>query len=243
MELDGKAALVTGAGSVGGMGFHIARVLRERGASVVISGRDPDRGARAARALGGGTRFVAADLADLADVRRLASDAGEPDILVNNAGVMLARPPIDQDAYSYGQALNVNLCAPYFLTTSLAPSMLAKGSGSIINISSIAARSGLPGMSVYGASMAGLEALTRIWAAEFAGRGVRVNTVMPGPTRTEGLIRLFGEQAVEQMAGLTTLKRTAHAAEIAEVVAFLAGPRSTYMTGALIPADGGAMAG
>jgi NAD(P)-dependent dehydrogenase (short-subunit alcohol dehydrogenase family) len=243
MELDGKTALVSGVGSMGGIGFHIAHVLRERGASVVLSGRDPDRGARAAQALGDGTRFVAADLADLADVRRLASEAGEPDILVHNAGVMLARPTIDQDADSYGQALDANLRAPYFLTAALAPAMLAKGSGSIVNISSMAARSGLPAMSVYGASKAGLEALTRIWAAEFAGRGVRVNTVMPGPTRTEGLIGLFGEQAVEQMAGFTMLKRMADPAEIAEVVAFLAGPRSSFITGALIPADGGATAG
>jgi NAD(P)-dependent dehydrogenase (short-subunit alcohol dehydrogenase family) len=241
MNLDGKTALVTGAGATGGIGFQIARLLRARDAEVLISGRDPERGAAAARALGDGTRFIRADLTDLAEVQSLAEAAGDVDILVNNAGLGPMHPTIAQDVESYTQAFDVNVRAPYFLTAALAPAMLAKGDGSIINISTLAAREGVPGMSVYGASKAALEALTRSWAAEFSDQGVRVNAVIPGPTRTEFVMSQMGEFA-PQMADLTMLKRMADATEIAEVVVFLAEPRSSFITGAVIAADGGATA-
>lgn len=97
-------------------------------------------------------------------------------------------------------------------------------------------------MSVYGATKAAIEALTRSWAAEFSDRGVRANAVMPGPTRTQTLMRLLGEHA-QQMGDPTMLKRMAGAAEIAETVVFLAEPRSSFITRAVIPVDGGATAG
>jgi len=241
MNLDGKTALVTGAGGTGGIGFQIARLLRERDAKVLISGRDPERGATAARVLGDGTRFIRADLADLAEVQSLAEEAGDVDILVNNAALGPMQPTLAQDVETYTQTFDVNLRAPYFLTAALAPAMLAKGDGSIINVSSLTARKGVPGMSVYGASKAALEALTRSWAAEFSHQGVRVNAVIPGPTRTEYVMSHTGELE-PQMADLTMLKRMADATEIAEVVVFLTEPRSSFITGAVIAADGGATA-
>lgn len=238
MNLDGKKALVTGAGATGGIGFQIASRLRDRGATVVISGRDQERGAAAARALGDGTRFIGADLADLDELRSLAEAAGEVDILVNNAGQNLAQPTVTQDVDSYTRTLDVNLRAPYFLTAALAPAMLANGDGSIVNISSVASRMGVPAMSVYGATKAALEALTRSWAAEFSPQGVRVNAVMAGPTDTLEERRFMGHM-YPQMAKRTMLKRLASAEEVAEAVVFLAEPRSSSITGAVVAVDGG----
>jgi len=182
MELENKTALITGAGAAGGIGAEIARLFAQEGAEVVISGRNAARGAQVARAIGDSVRFVAADLADIESVRRLADAVGSVDILVNNAASIVAGAAVEQDPDSYDEVFAVNVRGPYFLTAALVPKMIAKGGGSIVNISTMAARIGLPGMSVYGATKAALESLTRTFAAELGQAGVRVNTVAPGPT-------------------------------------------------------------
>jgi NAD(P)-dependent dehydrogenase (short-subunit alcohol dehydrogenase family) len=129
----------------------------------------------------------------------------------------------------------------YFLTAALAPKMVAKGSGSIINISSIAAVIGTPVGSVYNATKAAMDALTRSWAVEFGGSGVRVNSVAPGPIRTDQVVEQAGEVFDVISAG-TPLARAGEPEEIANVVLFLASPKSSYMTGAVVNADGGYVA-
>jgi NAD(P)-dependent dehydrogenase (short-subunit alcohol dehydrogenase family) len=240
MELTGKLALVTG--STGGIGSETARLLAERGAEVVVSGRNAERGAATVRSIaesGGAARFVAADLTDLDSLRRLAEQAGAVDILVNNAAIFPGAPTVAQDLESFDATLAANIRAPYFLTAALAPAMVAKGSGSIVNISSMAARIGMPGLSVYSATKAALEALTRTWAAEFSPAGVRVNTVAPGPTRTDAVIATMGEEGAGQVGKSTLLGRLATPREIAEVIVFLATERASYITGATIAADAG----
>lgn len=245
MEFAGKTALITGSGATGGLGHATAKVLTAGGADVIITGTDLERGAQVVddlRAIGGeptGTvRFVAADVADPTAVHQLVEDAGAVDILINNASVVTLGPTIEQDIASYDAAFAVNVRAPFLLTALLATKMAANGGGSIVNISSTAASLGMPGMAVYGATKAAIESLTRTWAAEFAPSNVRVNAVAPGPMRTSKVVAAMGPD----MGGLgltTALKRTCDPTEVAHVVAFLASDRASYVTGAIVAADGG----
>ncbi|MEU1788107.1 SDR family oxidoreductase [Streptomyces sparsogenes] len=245
MEFAGKTALVTGSGRVGGLGHVTAKVLAAGGADLILTGTDPQRGAQVVedlRAAGGesaGTvRFVAADVSDTAGVRELVEDAGAVDILINNASVMTFSPTTTQDLASYDAAFAVNVRAPFLLTALLAEKMAANGGGSVVNVSSTAAGLGMPGMAVYGATKAALESLTRTWAAEFAEWNVRVNAVAPGPMRTSKVVAAMGPD-MGGMGLTTALKRTSDPVEVAHVIAFLAGGRASYMTGAVVAADGG----
>ncbi|MFE0417243.1 SDR family NAD(P)-dependent oxidoreductase [Streptomyces tendae] len=245
MEFAGRTALVTGSGAVGGLGHVTAGVLAAGGADLILTGTDAQRGAQVAedlRAVGGGSagavRFVAADLSDPAGVRQLAADVGAVDILVNNASMMTFAPTAGQDLTTYDAAFAVNVRAPFLLTALLAEKMAAGGGGSIVNVSSTAAGLGMPGMAVYGATKAALESLTRTWAAEFAESNVRVNAVAPGPMRTSKVIAAMGPD-MGGMGLTTALKRTSDPAEVAQVIAFLASDRASYMTGAVVAADGG----
>ncbi|WP_112270622.1 SDR family NAD(P)-dependent oxidoreductase [Lentzea terrae] len=229
MELQGQRALVTGATS--GIGRAVAEKMTAAGATVITTGR---------RGLAG-TQHVVADLADLDDVRRLAEEVGEVDVLVNNAGIFPFGPTLEQDVETYEQVFDVNVRGPYFLTAALLPKMIAKGGGSIVNISSVTARTGTPIMSVYGASKAALDSLTLSWAVEFGAHGIRVNSVAPGLTRTEKVEENLGD-AIEHIVAPTPLGRAAHPEEIAEAVLFLASPRSSFLTGSIVTADGGAIA-
>ncbi|MEU6421000.1 SDR family NAD(P)-dependent oxidoreductase [Streptomyces spiralis] len=245
MEFAGKTALVTGSGAIGGLGHATARVLAGGGADLILTGTDPQRGAQVVedvRAAGGecaGTvRFVPADLSDSAGVRQLVEDTGAVDILINNASVVTFSPTTEQDLASYAAAFAVNVRAPFLLTALLAEKMAAGGGGSIVNVSSTAASLGMPGMAVYGATKAALESLTRTWAAEFAESNVRVNAVAPGPMRTSKVVAAMGPD-MGGMGLTTALKRTSDPAEVAHVIAFLASDRASYMTGAIVAADGG----
>jgi NAD(P)-dependent dehydrogenase (short-subunit alcohol dehydrogenase family) len=240
MELAGKTALVTGATS--GIGRAVALELAKDGAAVIVSGRDAGRGGNAVDAIqaaGGTARFVHADLGDLEAVASLASEADDADVLVNNAGMFAFAPTGEQDVASFEAMFDLNVRGTFFLTAALAPRMAARGGGSIVNITTMAAEFGMPGAAAYGASKAAVVALTRTWAAEFAAGNVRVNAVSPGPTRTAGTEEQMGGDGIAQVASTVPLNRAAAAEEIARVVAFAASPRASYVTGAIIAADGG----
>jgi NAD(P)-dependent dehydrogenase (short-subunit alcohol dehydrogenase family) len=242
MELEGKKALVTGGTS--GIGREVTKGLAALGAEVAFSGRDAARGAETVAAIeagGGKARFIAADLADFGSIGRLAEEAGEVDILVNNAGVFDFAPTPDESRESFEAMFDVNVRAPYFLTAALAPKMAGRGGGAIVNVSTMVAELGMPGSSAYAATKAALASLTRTWAGEFAGFGVRVNAVTVGPTKTEGNDAMSEEQ-IAFVTGLTKLGRRAEAREIADAIVFLASPRASYVTGANVAVDGGATA-
>jgi NAD(P)-dependent dehydrogenase (short-subunit alcohol dehydrogenase family) len=235
-NLEGQTALVTGATS--GIGRAIALQLARDGAEVIVHGRDAARGLETVKAIeagGGQARFVAANLSDPADVRRLAADAGDIDILVNNAGFSVFGPTADLEVEKFDALFASNVRAPFFLVAALAPRMVARGKGTIINMSSMAGQIGLAGGAAYGASKAALVSMTRSWAAEFSHNGVRVNAVAAGPVFTEGA----APDRTEALGKTTLLDRAADAEEIAEVVGFLASPRASYMTGAIVAVDGG----
>jgi NAD(P)-dependent dehydrogenase (short-subunit alcohol dehydrogenase family) len=245
-DLAGTTALVTGATS--GIGRATAVGLAKRGAHVVLSGRDPERGAKAVADIrfdGGTADFVAADLGDVASVRRLATEAislggGHVDILVNNAGVFPFGPTDKASEDDFEQVFNVNVRAPFFLVAALAPAMAARGHGAIINISTMVAEFGMPEMALYGASKAALVLLTKSWAAEYGPSGVRVNAVSPGPTRTEGTAPMG--DGLDQLAATTPTGRPAVPEEIASAIVYLASNEASFVQGVLLPVDGGRVA-
>ena len=235
-NLQGQKALVTG--STSGLGRAIALQLARDGAEVIVHGRDAARGAQTVEMIrgdGGSARFVAADLSDPANIERLAEETGEIDIFVNNAGFSKWGPTADLDVATFDAMFAANVRAPFYLVAAFAPRMAARGNGSIINIGSMAGSLGLAGGAAYGATKAALASLAQGWAAEFSPRGVRVNTVAAGPIYT----RPEARELFDTLGATTALKRAADPAEIAEVVAFLASPRASYVTGAIIAADGG----
>lgn len=235
-ELTSATALVTGATS--GLGRVTAKVLAAHGASVVVHGRNAQRGAHTVDDItkaGGTARFIAADLRAPTEMTRLVEECGSIDILVNNAGSMWFGPSAEINISDLDMLLDSNIKSVYLLTAALAPQMVARGSGSIINLSSLAAQVGMSTTAAYGATKASLQALTRAWAAEFSPSGVRINAIAPGPIQPEA----GSDPVVDSIARTTLLGRAAHAEEVAEVIAFLAGPRASYITGATIPVDGG----
>jgi NAD(P)-dependent dehydrogenase (short-subunit alcohol dehydrogenase family) len=235
-DLGGRTALVTGATS--GIGRAVAKALAQDGADVLVHGRDAERGAQVVDEIqqeGGQARSISADLNQPVDLRRLADEAGDVDVLVNNAGVSWFGPTAELDLDTFDWLFAANVRAPYFLVAAIAPKMAAKGAGSIINVGSMAGEIGMPGGAAYGATKATLDSMTRAWAAEFSPSGVRINTVASGPVYT-------GIQPREQTAAVgatTLLDRAAEPEEIAELIAFLASPRASYITGATLAADGG----
>lgn len=234
--LDGHRALVTGATS--GLGRAIALRLAADGADVVVHGRDQARGQATVAAIvaaGGKASFLGADLGSADEALRLARAAGDIDLLVNNAGFSVFGATADIDAARFDALFASNVRAPFVLVGALAPGMAARGRGCIINISSMAARIGLPTGAAYGASKAALEAMTRAWTAEFSAHGVRVVAVAAGPVYTDGA----AADRTERLGQTTALGRAAQAEEIANVVAFLASDGGSYITGSVIAVDGG----
>jgi NAD(P)-dependent dehydrogenase (short-subunit alcohol dehydrogenase family) len=237
INLEGQRALVTGATS--GIGRAVALQLARDGAEVLVHGRDADRGAETVQAItaaGGKASFVAADLADADDVRWLANEVGDVDILINNAGIALFGPTAEFDVDAFDKMFASNVRAPFVLVGAIAPGMVARGRGSIVSVSSMSGGVGLVGGAAYGATKASLEAMTRAWAAEYSASGVRVNAIAPGPVYTPSP---SGPEFITALGETTPMGRASQPEEIAEVVAFLASPRASYVTGTTVAADGG----
>jgi NAD(P)-dependent dehydrogenase (short-subunit alcohol dehydrogenase family) len=152
MSFQGKTALITGGTS--GMGSATAVSTAEKGASVLITGRDETRGASTVeqiRAGGHDAQFIAADFSEMSEVARVADAAGEIDVLVNCAGVAAMGPTVDTDEAAFDGLFQINVKAPFFLVAALAPKIAARGGGSIINVSTMVASYGQPGLGAYGA--------------------------------------------------------------------------------------------
>jgi NAD(P)-dependent dehydrogenase (short-subunit alcohol dehydrogenase family) len=238
-----STALITGGTS--GIGLATAKKLAQLRIHVVVVGRNENRGKRAVdeiRAAGGEADFISSDLRDAASAREVAKRAvnlgnGRVDILINNAGIFPFGPTHEMTEEQFDSVYSLNVRAPYFLTAELAPLMAKRGKGAIVNVSTMVADYGAPGMSLYGSSKAAINLLTKTWAAEYGPKGVRVNAVSPGPTRTEGT-EAMGE-GLEQLAAQAPAGRPAAADEIAEAIVFLATDRGSFIYGAKLAVDGG----
>ncbi|MDX3091897.1 SDR family oxidoreductase [Streptomyces sp. ME02-6978a] len=246
-DLRGKYALVTG--GTRGIGMMIARGLLRAGARVVISSRDADACAEAERQLSefGEVQAIPADLSRYEECRRLAdlvtADSGRLDILVNNAGAMWREPLETFPVEAWDSVVDLNLKSPFWLVQALLPALRAAGTADdparVINIGSIAAIhvAASPNYS-YAGSKAGLHQLTRVLARELGPQHVTVNAVAPGPFPSQMMASTL-ETHGDAIAAKAPLRRVGREDDMAGVAVFLASRAGSYLTGAVVPVDGG----
>lgn len=245
MISNNTTALITGGTS--GIGRATAKKLAELGIHVIIAGRSIERGEQTVaeiHAAGRRADFVSVNLHDEMSARLLAKKAldlgdGHVDILINNAATFHFSMTHETTESNFDGVFGVNVKVPYFLVAELAPLMAKRGSGKIINITTMVTEYGQPGLGLYSASKAAIKLLTKSWAAEYGPSGVRVNAVSPGPTKTEGILSIGGDSLNNQMAAEAPAGRPAEPDEIAEAIVFLATDASSYIQGAILPVDGG----
>lgn len=248
LKIREKTAVVTGASK--GIGAGIARELAAAGAAVVVNYASDRTGAESVvdAVVAAGRRAIAvqADVAKAADVIRLFEQVhetfGSIDILVNNAGVFQAMPVAELTEEEFHREININLLGPLLVIRESLRHFGPSG-GSIINIGSGASRSHPPGYSIYSASKAGLDAITGVLSKELAPRRIRVNSVNPGATLSDGTktagLYGVGSDVEKQLVAMTPLGRMGTPEDIAKVVAFLASDDSGWLTGEVIFASGG----
>jgi NAD(P)-dependent dehydrogenase (short-subunit alcohol dehydrogenase family) len=246
-RLAGRRALVTG--STSSIGRAVAEALAHEGATVVVSGRNKAEGAAvvgAITATGGAAHFIAADLAEgAAAVEQLAQAAaqaaqGPIDLLVNNAAQLIpAQSLLDVDESLLDRALAVNVKAPALLTKAVVPGMLEFG-GAIVNMGSINGSVGMAVAALYGATKAAIHSLTASWAAELAGKNIRVNAIAPGPTMTPA--NAAAHDMLRQMTTGQPDGRPGTGEEVAAAVVFLASDEAAHIHGVVLPVDGGYLA-
>lgn len=244
MKLNNKTAVITGGNS--GIGLATAQALIQEGATVVIVGRNQQALDEAVQTLGEKAIAVQADVANLSDLDRLYATVqeqiGNIDIIVVNAGVAPARPVAQVDEAHFDQIMNINVKGAYFTVQKALP--VLNDGAAIVLVASAASVSGLPGLSVYNASKAALRSLARTFSAELIDRGIRVNTLSPGPIATP----IFGKMGLppevageigESILSKVPMKRMGKPEEMAKAIVFLASADSSYVLGAELFADGG----
>jgi NAD(P)-dependent dehydrogenase (short-subunit alcohol dehydrogenase family) len=257
MQLAEKVAVITGGGR--GIGRAIARRFAKEGAAVVLAARtqsEIESAVTEVRSVGGRAAAVTADVSDEAQCRRVIDQAtaqfGRVDILVNNAGEYGPVKPVEEIAPAeWDRVIAVHLRGAYLLTRLVLPAMYARGSGVILNISSLSAKSAFAWGSPYAAAKAGMLGLTRVVAAEAARKGVRVNAICPGPVTETKMSKDLGQTLSErlgvskedQLSGFlnTILQgRGQTADEIASAALFLCSDQASAITGQALNVDGGA---
>jgi len=249
-RLAGKVALVTGAAR--GIGAATARRFVEEGARVMLADRRADEGEVFAAELNafrdGAAQFVTLDVSNeegWASAIQATSDAhGGVDILVNNAGMIRVMPLEDTDLATFQKVLNTNLVGAFLGIKAVMASMESRGGGSIINFSSVQGLEGRENMSAYASSKFGVRGLTKTAAIELGPKGIRVNVVVPGPTKTKMTERKgWTDDQYNAAYGGYPLGRMGEAREVADVVVFLASDESSFCTGADYVVDGGVLVG
>lgn len=243
---DRPVALVTGAAR--GIGRASAEALAEAGHRLVIVDVDAAAAEETAAAIGQGSFAHVCDVSDAAAVAalfdRVEAEAGPLSVLVNNAGVALPGSFLEYSVEDFRRVIDVNLTGTFLATQRAARGMIAHGiAGAIVNMSSINAEVAIPSIPAYCASKGGVRQLTRAAALALAPHGIRVNAVAPGSIDTAMMAGINSNpEALERVMSRTPLKRLGTPREIAEVVAFLASPKASYITGETIVADGGRLA-
>ena len=252
MRLEGKVALVTGGGT--GIGAEIAKLFVAEGGRVCIAGLEQEMLDQVVESLPAGTiETYEGDVSRPKDVENMVAKTlkfgGKLDVLVNNAGFGVAEDVVDTSLEDWHKVMDVNLTGPFMLMKASIPLMIKAGGGSIINISSIAGLRAPSGKTAYCTSKAALIMLTRQAAVDYGQFKVRCNAVCPGPTRTHQLqmgiedlrkyLNTDLEGAITAFTANTPLRRAAYPNEIAAVCCFLASDDASFITGAVLPVDGG----
>jgi NAD(P)-dependent dehydrogenase (short-subunit alcohol dehydrogenase family) len=245
MKLEGKVAVVTGGST--GIGFAIAKRFVAEGATVYITGRRQAELEEAARAIGGSVLAAQVDSARLDQVQglfdRIKAEHGRLDVLVANAGGGSFLPLGQITEEHFDDTFSRNVKGTLFTVQSALP-LLGEGS-SVILTGSTAASSGIEAFSVYAASKAAVRSFARSWIMDLKGRGVRVNTLSPGPIKTPGLVELVGtdarqqQQLLDQFASQIPMGRVGDPDEVAKAAVFLASSDSSFVTGTELFVDGG----
>lgn len=244
-KLESKVALVTGAAR--GLGAAVCQWMINAGATVVAADIDSIHVQNRADELGERASFVELDVTSEQSwdsaVSGIMQKFGRIDVLVNNAGLVWIAPLVDTSLEDYHRLVAVNQTGPYLGMRAVLPVMMKAGRGSIVNVSSMNGIRGMPGESIYSATKHAVIGMTRSVALEVAELGIRVNAVCPGAMDTPMLeevdLGAAGMTTAEALAPLVPFKRLASAAEVAEVVGFLASDASSYCSGAEFVADGG----
>ena len=244
-DLNGAVAVVTGGSR--GIGGAISTLLAQDGATVAVVGLpvDRERTDTLRASLDGAAsrvRFYEADVADHAQcdaaVAQILNDCGRIDVLVNNAGIAKDRTVLKMTVEEWNSVIGVDLCGAFFMIRAVLPHMVERGYGRVVNISSVIGRTGNFGQANYAAAKAGLLGLTKTVALEMASKGVTVNAVAPGFTRTE-MVAAMPEKAIEVAVSRTPERRLAQPQEIARVVRFLVDEGSGFVTGSTFDVNGG----
>ncbi len=254
MQLTGKVAVVTGAAK--GIGAAVARIFVREGAGVALVDVDQPAAEELAaelHAAGADAIAIRADVSLAVDAERLAAETlahfGGVDILVNNAGIQTYGTVETMTEAEWDRTLNVNLKSLFLVSKYLIPAIRRRGGGSVVNIASVQALATQPDVSAYAASKGGIVSMTRSMALDFAADNIRVNCVCPGSVDTPLLRNAAADAGISDLAGamrnwgaLHALNRIAQPGEVAEMVLFLASPRSSFCTGAAYLVDGGMLA-
>ena len=242
-DLRNKTVLVTGAGS--GIGFAIASAFIANFSQVIIVGRDAARLKEAGKVLGKRAHCIAFDVTEIDRlpelVTRVKSTVGEVDVLVNNAGINMKKDVLHVTNKEFQGIIQTNQTAVFALTRDILRTMVARRSGSIIMISSMASRYGIPKVISYTASKSAVEGMTRALAVECAPFGIRVNCIAPGFIKTK-----MSSEALEndperkhRVLSRTPMGRLGEPADVAHAALFLASEQSKFVTGVILPVDGG----
>lgn len=238
-----KVAVITGGGS--GLGFAMTKKFVEENIHTIIIGRDEKKLTAAKNELGDNCYTMVGDITDLKSIPGLIDaiiqQFGHIDILVNNAGINMKKDFTEVTDEEFQQVLTTNLCSVFAISREVSKHMLTKGKGSIINISSMAAQYGIPLVVAYSASKTAIEGMTRAMAVELSPKGIRVNAIAPGfivTAMTDAALNADPERKAK-VFGRTPMGHMGQPSDIAETAFFLAGDAAKYITGVVLPVDGG----
>ncbi len=245
MKLKDRVALITGGGT--GIGAATARRFAEEGAAVCVAGRriaPLDEVVAEIKAFGGRASAVSGDVSLTEDCQRLVDETkiafGRIDVLVNNAGTATLMDADETPDELWDQTIATNLSGPFRMIRAVLPGMISRGSGSIVNVSSVLAQTGMKKSAAYSASKAGLEQLTHVLAVEYADRGIRINAVAPGWVHTPMNESVRDHETMyERLKKRHPMGRFGSPAEIAHAILHLASDEAAWTTGAVLSVDGG----
>lgn len=245
MKLAGKTAIITGGAT--GIGLACAEAFLREGGQVALFGRRQDRLDEAKQALGGDVLTVSGDVTKEADVDRLVGETrskfGSVDILVNNAGTLAMGPTHEMETAEWDRVLDINLKGVFLLTRRVIPAMLEGNGGSLVHISSILGIIAAPQLAAYNTSKAALSQFSRSLAVEYGPQGIRSNTICPGLIQTDMTEDLMeNKEWLDELAKRYPIGRFGKPEDVAEACLFFASDQSSFITGTVLPVDGGCTA-